>query len=848
MALLFTPSSSGQATFYKNSGDLRKINNGFTAAFWVKHTTFGIYADPEENGSIFSLYDSDLKEMSFYAVADAPASSTAKYYLQMAADYSNKITLSSLSVTLNKWFWCSFAIKPGSFGGSQEDNYNVTGKILASPVDSEIIYREENSLNAYGNPPGIGAAINKIILGRPSWSNVNGTDGGYYCLDGALAFVRIWDDYLSDEELINEKWAYYPKRGKKLYSVLTLDTPSIYDMGIDISGNNNNFTIADNASAWTVKSAIDGPPVSVGAQPLVLATLSEEEKYGLNISAKQNSGSDNAPKINCGTARAGEKQIISLNYIQATPVATPANWQLLSETVSGSVRNSIFYRILGNDVLVPETVTFSLGAAGNWTVHALTTVGRIGNSANLVTSSANTAAVPSINIPHAGDYWLHFLTNVTGNCKTYFNNSDPSISIISSASANSNVIAGLTSIVAVKKVNSSGVITTGNIWHIYDSNLSKGPLSNSVPRVSSRTQSNVFDSISLNNQTLDISSPEEPVNYLWKQDAANVLNYNAPYTIMFDYYHIPSHQPTYGDQNIWTLTRRPGMYYGSISAMDALIVRPNDDLAFFLGHAVSVNERGADSAYGALTQFRWNHIALTSDGFKRTVYLNGNVSQTFSFNTASRVSIIQDPEGENYTDVSTLQYFGCMQYGFVGTNIYSDGVYRAKGSYSNIKEWNKELTPGEILEEMNSKEPKTHANLFAWYPTESTRGVVNDMLKDRVGTKHLMLTLNTPTGNGPLANVSANPIKSTDITIVSSITLTAPAVKRGLYVSSGNIREIPQGSEKTGNIITLQSDGTIKTANLRNANFYSTFPSGRAIINDAGNIRSLNANTDILIR
>ena len=139
MALLFTPSSSGQATFYKNSGDLRKINNGFTAAFWVKHTTFGIYADPEENGSIFSLYDSGLKEMSFYTVADAPASSTAKYYLQMAADYSNKITLSSLSVTLNKWFWCAFAIKPGSFGYTDENSYNVTSKILASPVDSEVI-------------------------------------------------------------------------------------------------------------------------------------------------------------------------------------------------------------------------------------------------------------------------------------------------------------------------------------------------------------------------------------------------------------------------------------------------------------------------------------------------------------------------------------------------------------------------------------------------------------------------------------------------------------------------------------------------------------------------------------
>lgn len=77
-------------------------------------------------------------------------------------------------------------------------------------------------------------------------------------ISGRLAAVKVWDAALSQAELENERWSFYPKRTANLNIWSPMHETVVGDADNDYSGNGRN---------WTVSGTLtheEGPPISWG--------------------------------------------------------------------------------------------------------------------------------------------------------------------------------------------------------------------------------------------------------------------------------------------------------------------------------------------------------------------------------------------------------------------------------------------------------------------------------------------------------------------------------------------------------------------------------------------------------
>lgn len=797
-------SSAVDGRIIKNSGNFPNHESGISWAMWIKADTFA--DQPVHLG--FADSGGDLGFINFF---------DASGYLENSVDGEPAATvrINDYVFPTGLWHFCAGWYKPSLAANAG------TISALVSPANSDVFY--SNVVTGMTRFPGTGNPITSMRIGRPTWNDGTGT----YIATSNIGPIKIWNNTLSFEELMNEKHSLYPKRTANIYGFYPMIDTSLSTMVTDYSGNGNDFTTAGDTTGMLEHH--DNPPVSIGAPILALNTVSEGEVYKLNIRTKPSTGISSTPLALLDGGRAGECQAILLSYNDSSNVATPTGWNRLFHNVSGTRRTSAFSRVLGNDTS-PYNVSFTLSATSGWVATTCTFTGRITANSYLVTSSANVANTPSISLS-SDKFWLHALTNVGGNAKVYRSNVTNNVKILSSESTNTT--SGMSQILGI----TTSTAPSDNVWHIYDSTLGTA---NAAPQVSRKDLTTVFDSICLNNSAAADEDADREVNYIYRDSETNTLNYNGPYTCMFEYYHVPKPAGwTNKAQWLWTLTRRKGIFQGGQSFYEMVFLGNDGYLQ------LELNNNG-DMTITTLSQglnaYAWNNIAVTSDRYRRVLYLNGEVVGTAWKDTTGRTGAPKSPSGT--TDVSPFEVWGCQPY-----QDDALAALPAIGSYGAIKQWNRELSQSEIQEEMRSHTPVSTTNLWAFISMTGNTGNVHAMLADRSGnSRDLYLWQGAHGGFGPLGNVYAAPNKIADTTLVSSIVITAANVKRGLVYSAGNIREVAYGSEKTGNVLTIQANGLTRTANLRNADFYNNHPSGKAIVIENGNLRTLNANTDILIR
>jgi len=238
--------------------------------------------------------------------------------------------------------------------------------------------------------------------------------------NGSIAGIKAWNAPLSDDEIALERTSLSPVRTANLIAWVPANSDSIKDSLVDYSGTAD-FRILTNRTILTLPTIADNPPVSWDPNVLEVNQLSYEN-YKLGPRYETNSGSGSSTAVvKLPAFRAGEEQLISLSFRGIGSISAPAGWNVINNTVNGSVRVITFNRLANIASPGNNTVSITLPVASDWVAHSVSYAGRIKSNTLLVASSNNTGLysyIPTVSA-NAGDYVIGTITNATSVGKSY---------------------------------------------------------------------------------------------------------------------------------------------------------------------------------------------------------------------------------------------------------------------------------------------------------------------------------------------------------------------------------------------------------------------------------------------
>lgn len=439
--MAFHTDSTTTGRVQKTTGNFPTHSPGISWSMWLKVDTY------TEN-PVHLCFEDTSGRFYFAAFFDTAG------IMQSSCDgeATSTLKLDSFTLVINEWVFCAGWYDPR--GGLPASH-----GLMVSPANDGHCYSNVY-YNIANNFAGTGGLINHIRIGRPTWNN--GT--GNFISTSNIGPVKIWNDVLSFDQLMNEKWNMYPVSTANIYGYWPMIDTTLDNMILDSSGLGNDFTTAGTIGG--MYDFKDNPGVVFGAPSIPLTTVAENEVYGLNYSITPSSGVGTVALVSICAARAGEGQILAITYNQGTAIAAPEGaWYIIGNNVSGTRRTTVFYRIVGNDI-DPSVVNITFSAETGWAAHCSTFAGRINSAVNQVTSSATSASVPYATVVYEGDLWMQILSNAAGNAKNY-TSTNSNVTIASKSTANTTD--GISMTVGFRSNNAIGFTTSDNTWNVYDS-------------------------------------------------------------------------------------------------------------------------------------------------------------------------------------------------------------------------------------------------------------------------------------------------------------------------------------------------------------------------------------------